>query len=428
MKGRGIGMCKVSVLVPAYNVEPYIRECLASVRNQTLADLEVLCVDDGSTDGTLAILREYEAMDERIHVLRHAENRGQSCGRNLALSHAVGEYVYMLDADDMILPRALEELYGKCLAGRLDVAGFEARYFTEDRAFWKEAQKKPITYEPCPVMDGRSALVYCMEKEAFSLSVPTFLMRRSYLEELGLRFVEGILHEDVGYIFELISRAERICFFHEAYFVRRIRAQSTMTKGFADANIEGYLKSFLRSFELEKVLGAYYRENPPFEAAVKKWRRDVFGRLRQLYAQSEGKIFGQRGGHVGEEVRRMFEVVKLVTVGEAQAEGIMGEELCRKLKSLPEGQEGEAPQVYICGMGQYAERVIEMAGALGIVVRGILVGKKDRRAFRGFPVYQVGEAQEKELPVIMGVSHYGQEEYEKALREAGYRNVIYVRF
>ena len=84
-------MCKVSDLIPAYNVEAYVRECIDSVLNQSLSDFEIICVDDASTDYTLSILREYEVMDSRIKVLCHNENKGQSCGRNYALSHATGE-------------------------------------------------------------------------------------------------------------------------------------------------------------------------------------------------------------------------------------------------------------------------------------------------------------------------------------------------
>lgn len=421
-------MIKVSVLIPAYNVEPYIRECLDSVLGQTLKELEIICVDDASTDGTLSILREYEAADPRIQVYCHDRNLGQSCGRNLALSHASGEYVYMLDADDKIVPEALEELYMQCLADRLDVAGFETRQFTEDAAFYKAAAVKTIVYPACPVMDGREALCYCMTNEVFSLSVPTFLMKRSYLEEIGLHFVEGILHEDVGYIFELICRARRIRFLHRVYFLRRIRAKSTMTTAFTDANIEGYLKSFLRSFELEETFRELYGEEPLFQAAVRKWQRDIYGRLRQLYLLSEETIYHQEGNTVDEEVRRLFQMVKLTASGRARAQDILGREFCQVLETLPGEPEGSAPQVYLCGMGQYAERAIDLVGALGVVIRGILVKGKDRKAFRGFPVYEIGEATDRSLPVILSVSHYQREEYRQLLLESGYTRLWDARF
>ena len=104
-------MPKVSVLIPAYNVEPYIEACIGSVLAQTLQDFEIICVDDCSTDRTLDVLRRLEAEDNRIRVYTHERNLGQAVGRNHALSHATGEYVYMLDADDEIVAEALRELY-----------------------------------------------------------------------------------------------------------------------------------------------------------------------------------------------------------------------------------------------------------------------------------------------------------------------------
>lgn len=449
-------MCKVSVLIPAYNVELYLRECLDSVRNQTMTDWEMIVVDDASTDGTLAILREYEAADARIHVYCHEQNRGQACGRNLALSHASGEYVYMLDADDKILPEAFEELYRQCVEDRLDAVGFENRQFTESAVFAQAAAGKTIDYKEGPVMDGGRALIYCMENEVFSLSVPTFMMKRSYLEAIQLQFTEGILHEDVGYLFELITRAGRIRFLPKVYFLRRIREKSTMTTAFTAANIEGYLKSFFRSFELEPCLEELYGGDVLFRQAVKKWQRDIFGRIRQLYLQSEETIYAQKGGHVDEEIRRMLEILKLMASGKARAEDILGKEMCDSLLSLASGKPGEPPQVYICGMGQYAERTIDLVGALGIVIRGILVREKHQKAFRGFPVYSIADCPvagypmaddptadyltvdcstadypiigKKAIPVILGVSHYQREEYERALKQAGWEKVIHVRF
>ncbi len=420
-------MVKVSVLIPAYNVEPYIRECLDSVIGQTFSDWEMICVDDASTDRTLSVLRDYEAADARIRVLAHDKNQGQSCGRNLALSYASGEYVYMLDADDMIIPEALGELYQLCTEERLDVVGFETSQFAEDASFHRQAAVNTITYQEEPVTDGRNALIGCMERESFSLSVPTFFMRRAYLEKNGIRFVEGILHEDVGYLFDLICRAQRVRFLHKKYFLRRIRAHSTMTGGFTSANIEGYLKSFLRSFELEGELRQLYGNDSAFWDAVGKWRRDIFGRLRQLYRSAEDIIYHQEGGKADEEIRRLFEVVKLTTPGKAQAEDILGADTCSLLSSLSSGSEA-APEIYICGTGQYAERAIGLAGALGAIIRGVLVTEKSQNSFCGFPVYEIREAQNTSLPVLVSVSHYTRGEYERALRKTGYTEFVYPGF
>ena len=100
---------KLSVIVPVYNVAPYLRECLDSLLAQTCADWEAVCVDDGSTDGSGAILDEYAANDPRFRVI-HQKNAGVSAARNAAIDVAKGEWIAFLDADDAVSPRLVVEL------------------------------------------------------------------------------------------------------------------------------------------------------------------------------------------------------------------------------------------------------------------------------------------------------------------------------
>ena len=101
---------KVSVIIPVYNTEPYLRECLDSVINQTLRDIEIICVDDGSTDGSLAILREYQEKDSRVSVYMQP-NLNAGAARNHGLRYAKGEYLSFLDSDDFFERNMLETAY-----------------------------------------------------------------------------------------------------------------------------------------------------------------------------------------------------------------------------------------------------------------------------------------------------------------------------
>lgn len=110
-----MAMVKISVIIPVYNTQSYIEECIASVRRQTLAELEILCVDDGSTDDSLALLYSMQDADDRIHIFTQ-QNQGAGKARNYALRHAKGEYVLFLDADDYLLDAsALERMYDACV-------------------------------------------------------------------------------------------------------------------------------------------------------------------------------------------------------------------------------------------------------------------------------------------------------------------------
>ncbi len=135
---------KISVIMPVYKVENYIRKCLDSLLAQTLADWELFAVDDGSTDQSGAICDEYAAKDSRITVI-HQENGGAPSARNAAIPKARGEYLYFMDADDWAEPNMLEEMYAlaKKSNAQLVVAGYYIETYFSDTEFYSQSQSLP---------------------------------------------------------------------------------------------------------------------------------------------------------------------------------------------------------------------------------------------------------------------------------------------
>lgn len=131
-------MPKVSVIIPVYNTEPYLYECLNSIINQTLKDIEIICVNDGSTDSSLNILEKYAEYDSRI-VIFSQENKGQSVARNVGLSAASGEYVYFMDSDDVLSLNAMETLFNHATKDKTDIIYFGADVFYESEELKKTA-------------------------------------------------------------------------------------------------------------------------------------------------------------------------------------------------------------------------------------------------------------------------------------------------
>ena len=113
-------MYKLSVIIPVYNVENYLRECLDSITSQTVKDIEIICIDDGSTDNSPKILKEYQKKDSRIKIITK-ENGGQASARNLGIKKAQGEYIAFIDSDDFIESEMLEKLYTKAKDNNLDI-------------------------------------------------------------------------------------------------------------------------------------------------------------------------------------------------------------------------------------------------------------------------------------------------------------------
>ncbi|MCM1010726.1 MAG: glycosyltransferase [Fusobacterium sp.] len=111
---------KISVIVPVYNVEKFLPECLDSLKNQTLYELEFICVNDGSPDNSLDILNRYAAEDERFIIVSQ-ENGGLSAARNTGLKYAKGDYIYFIDSDDLIAPEHLENMYNAAVKEDADM-------------------------------------------------------------------------------------------------------------------------------------------------------------------------------------------------------------------------------------------------------------------------------------------------------------------
>lgn len=114
-------MIKVSIIVPIYNVEKYLKRCLDSLVNQTLNDIEIICINDGSTDGSLEILNEYGRRDDRI-VIINQENSGLSATRNKGIDIAKGQFIGFVDSDDWVSKDYFEKLYNSAIQNEAEIA------------------------------------------------------------------------------------------------------------------------------------------------------------------------------------------------------------------------------------------------------------------------------------------------------------------
>ena len=141
-------VAKVSVIVPTYNVEPYLRECMDSIIGQTLKELEIICVNDGSTDGSLAILKEYAEKDSRV-VLIDKQNAGYGCAMNDGLDRATGEYIGIVEPDDFVDSHMYEDLYRIAKEKDLDV--IKGRFLS--LCPWKKPESILSHMMLCPEME-----------------------------------------------------------------------------------------------------------------------------------------------------------------------------------------------------------------------------------------------------------------------------------
>lgn len=216
---------KISVIIPVYNVGPYLRECLDSVVNQTLRDIEIICVNDGSTDNSGAILVEYAARDERIIVITQ-KNRGLSAARNVGIDAAKGKYIYFIDSDDYIDLDALEVLYNRAEELKLDMLFFDFVYFydgVEPEPWSFQREEYNGTYL------GIELLKKFRDEGTYWVTVWAYLIRREFLQNSGVRYVDGMLHEDMIFTPLLMMKAHQVSHFGCAFYHRRVRPNSITT-------------------------------------------------------------------------------------------------------------------------------------------------------------------------------------------------------
>ena len=237
-------MKKVSVIIPIYKVETYLRECVDSVLCQTYHELEIILVDDGSPDNCGAICDEYAARDERIHVI-HKSNGGQSDARNAGLRVASGDYFCCIDSDDYIMPEAIERLVQKAESTQSDIVVFDAENFFEEgfAPAFCESLVHRYHYE---IASGPTVLNQMFEHRDYNCSACTHFYSARFIRENRLFYVKGLLFEDLMFNGIAFLRAKKVCVINEHLYMRRLRKGSTLNSKGSLRKVQSYRYIVLR--------------------------------------------------------------------------------------------------------------------------------------------------------------------------------------
>ena len=234
-------MPEISIIVPVYNVEPYLRKCIDSIIAQTFTDFECILIDDGSTDNCPAICDEYAGKDNRIVVI-HQKNAGVSAARNAGLDIARGEWIGFVDSDDWCDPKMFEFLLGNAEKHQADISICGVRSITEENKTVNMPKKHFIL-----VMNSRDAVMkLCVNKYINALNCNKLVKKQLFLYNgETLRYDEKIkCAEDRLMFFFLFKRAQRIVYSPQVYYnyYRRTDSVSMIqkVKGLTEASITGF--------------------------------------------------------------------------------------------------------------------------------------------------------------------------------------------
>lgn len=264
----------LSIIIPIYNSEKYLEDCLSSLLSQTEKNFEVICINDGSVDSSLSVLNSYKDSFEFFEIISK-NNEGQSVARNKGLEIASGEYVLFLDSDDLLVSNAVEVLCRVIKEKEVDIIFFEASSFYdefENKIFNESSYLRPVFNESEQV-SSEVFFIQSMEQGKYTVSPCCYTFKRDAYS--SVKFEAGIIHEDNLFTTRLIlhNLNARIKCLNEPLFIRRVRPDSTMTEVKSLKHVDGYLKC---AYELE-VLISKNNYNPLLKKNLSYFIQRLYG-------------------------------------------------------------------------------------------------------------------------------------------------------
>lgn len=265
-------MTKISVIIPVYNCEEYIEESVMSILNQSFKDIELIAIDDGSSDNTLNLLKEMESSDSRLRVYSQ-ENQGSSIARNKAMDMASGDYIYFFDADDYLVNDGLEKALSNAIGNDSDIVLFRYEQYRDDK-FFEHIDLDVEKQFPNEDYNNFTFNVYDYKKIAFKGPFAPWykLYRREFLESKDyFSFPENLNHNDVPFHVKTILKASKISFVPEyLYHYRTDNPNSISNKR---------LKGYKDIFYIIDIIEDFLKEEGLFEEFKKEFDYFVINRV-----------------------------------------------------------------------------------------------------------------------------------------------------
>lgn len=280
---------KVSVVIPVYNVAKYLEACLDSVVGQTLQEIEIICVNDGSTDNSGEILARYAQKDPRIRILTQ-ENQGLSQARNHGMAVAQGAFLHFLDSDDWLSLHALETLYDISKEKDLDVLYFATQQEFEDGLQQDMGYYHRVESTAQDLWTGLDLFPFLIQQHCYYPGVWAQLYRTAFLQKEQLRFIPNILYEDSAFTFSCIMKAQRTYSISDIFYHYRQRSQSITATPPTGRNVESYITSWMTCLLLIKSLTVTPDQWRAIMIYMKHLRKLAHQEYHKVYA-TENKAF-----------------------------------------------------------------------------------------------------------------------------------------
>ncbi len=425
-------MAEVSVIIPVYNAKQYLKECVDSVRKQTLTDIEIICVDDGSTDGSSTMLDHYAKEDERIKVI-HKKNTGYGHSMNCGLRMAAGRYIAIVESDDYIKQGMLKDLLELADRFDLDIAKADYEEFvgtSESIQFQYKSVAEESLYGKVlnPTVDTGVFEGY--------ISHWAGIYRKSFLEENQICFNEtkGASYQDLGFWFLAYAFARRVYLSNNAYYqYRQDNPNSSIAdkaKVFCVCDEYEYIDSKLQRQQikyhklqdvLQKCKLYIYLYN--LNRIAEEYKIDFLERFQQEYIEA------LKSGKLHTEFFTEYERFMLSWIMEdAKGHYLQSKEYPKRLLN----QISEFETVIIYGAGMVGKKVLDIAlknGCKQNIIFAVSQMDKNPSQIQGIPVQQIDSLiKYKDTAVVLvAVTEKYQEEIKEKINKLGYRNLLKIQ-
>ncbi len=401
---------KVSIIVPIYNVEDYIEECLESIVRQTYHNIEIICVNDATKDDSMSIVKKFSQKDKRFVLLEHSCNKGLSAARNTGMKVATGKYMLFVDADD-IIDLNMVDIMTRYMEGYM----LEVLYGSMKR-FWDNAIESPdekqlFEFDEDKVYSGKEWFCLMTEKNDLHGEVCGCMYLTSFLKCHKLAFIESIVYEDNVFSFKVFMFAKRVMKLNKKLYLYRQRSGSIMHGGI-HSELALHSKLYLLSelFTTWKQGQFDDRENKAIGKYFSRQYKDFIGRVREtpVSGKSDFPYIPERT--LLDLIRRQDEIRVYVQLDETMIE-----------------QARLHKKVYVYGAGKAAEEIVNQLKQNAINIdKIILTNKMTKDTFMEIKVVQVSELNESEddILVILGATRKYRDEMRHNLEQKRIYHII----
>lgn len=416
-------MIKTSVIIPVYNTSLYLEECIDSVFHQKQEEIEVIVINDGSTDDSEDVLLRLQTKYPAL-ILVKQKNHGQGYARNVGIERAKGEYIYFLDSDDYILEDTLESCYNCALKNELDIVLFDAFIFEDS------VEKKPVKTNNCDrrrIIKEKAEIfsgIFFLQKYYQRSYIPTpwsMYCSAKFIKKNGITFLTGVYFEDNEFYCKAMVLAERVMYIPRMFYQYRCRDDSTTGSKFDLRKAKDHIEVIRAMVELKVCRGGQgwcvikkislnlllYVAKVCYVNKLYDKERGLYGRILDTWATICGSTVEDTDDLA--EVNCIYRICSFFPdsdFGEMrnQIENKRKQLLIHVLECLPLNQKGVNVAIY--GNGKYTDTVLDFYEKwVGAIEADIIMldsyAKDCEVQHRGYSVYPVGKLQDADLDYIL---------------------------